>query len=169
MKVISHRPALLSRLGDLVERNVTSDLEILQTSPFPLIPFPSGFKDTPNLGSLLTESVQFKRIVNVANAAQDLTNLFILSKGIWRISWALQYFANYTALTNDGFALYLVTPAGNSYSLVEMRPTSQNVQVDGDRVISLENDTTIIRYFLATNGIGQSHLAGLTLSLAKYF
>ena len=56
MKLLSSLPALIAKITDLVDRTVTSDIEVLQQTFFPLLRFSGPVRPTPASVNVLTQS-----------------------------------------------------------------------------------------------------------------
>ena len=161
MKLLSSLPALIAKITDLVDRTVTSDIEVLQQTFFPLLRFSGPVRPTPASVNVLTQSgiVTMQGIVANGGAAQ--VTLCGLREGIWDIDVQGFYTANYQAAVTDGLEIRLVTAATTlfadlCFTMATVSPAG--AQFSRKLRVTLDRSDLALETVLSGNGVGQSHM-----------
>lgn len=169
MKLLSALPALLAKISELVDRNVTSDITVLQEADFPLLPFPFPYRIKPTFGTTLQgESTSASQAWTVANAAQQNQLLMTLSRGVYRLSFNVQYTSNYASTgMASGIYFSLTNPTLVTAPIFQLTPANTVLVAHSEIFVTVEVNTPLY-YSLAGNALGQSHTAILTANAQKY-
>ena len=72
MKLLSQLPALIAKISELVARDVTSDVEVIQTTAFPLLKFSHALRPRAPLATTLNVSAIIATDGSVANGAASV-------------------------------------------------------------------------------------------------
>ena len=169
IQLLTPLPSTIAKLGDLIERDVTSDIEINQEALFPLetIPFPIQTMVRQVTGSY-SGSFLLDRFEQITNAAA-LTGspVFTLQKGLWIVDIRYSFWCNYSDITLSGFQLGLVQPDGQFAWFVDERPRLQSVSASVRLKLSVLAPLLCV-ITVAANGIGQTETVTLNVLGNKY-
>ena len=161
MKFTSPLPAQLARVLDLVERDVTSNVDVGQETPFPLGQIPGILRQFTIGGTVsLNDSGGNSRTVQTTNGAATDTPIMTLAKGLWD----LQIFVSFSAT---------FTPAAPQPQqwIVHLFDTAKSIQSNlasgwGGAANDVQNNNFVrrvlievpleLRVTLASSGVGQT-------------
>ena len=170
MKLLSSLPALIAKITDLVDRTVTSDIEVRQEAFFPLLDLPHTLRTTPLSANVLNASGIITTEATVSNGGAFSITLCGLTVGVWEIDIQGFYTANWLGLTTDGLVIRLMAPGAVIFSnLLFLMPTVQPAGIQFSRRlrITLDRGDLTLQSFLAGNGVAQSHQFIASVSCSK--
>lgn len=172
MKVVTTRPSDIARSVDIVDRDIGSNLEILQETVFPLPPIPAPL-DLLAFGTGVVVSRSFathyyKYSENTITSSSNLN----LGKGLWRITGNISYSSNFVGVAIDsGFRLQI----GNFipvafFDLVNIQPdgTLHTRVLAFDFDLLIDRDNFVISAYMGAAGLAQYHVASLGMRGSKY-
>lgn len=167
MKLVSSLFASLGKVGDMVDPDVTSNLEIPQTVGLVIAGVPLPHRSVV-LGSSIGNSAKLANSSRVANAGQVLYTVATLQKGVWRISGGAHYYANH-AVNLVGANFVLAAGSGGAAflaTLMQFNPCNGTVVGFVDEIYTLMQDTDL-QFTLGANGVGQDHFCAFWLNAQK--
>lgn len=171
MRILSSLPAQLAKIQDLIDRDVTSDLTIHQESLIQLPIVPAALRTWSAAGQTISGSAIVTFNARVANAAQVITQVVVLVKGIWRIRMAVQYFANYVSIGAPTVIVTLnappVTPAQFFNELFRLSNSIQTITFNHEVVVALDYPLTAVECTLAANIVAQDHWVNIAFSFER--
>jgi len=172
MNLLSSFPSVLAKIGDLVERDVVSNVEVHQEALFPLLKFhhPLRVGIAPSTNLLVVSASLSAQVQQAALAAQQFVDLAVLDRGVWDIVMRTQYTANFTDFTNTGFQLMLQDMTTFSFLLLDqLVPTTQTLTVDLAKRITIDRNDLRLRFAIGLTGAAQTQGFNSVLYLGKAF
>ena len=158
----------MAKIGDLVDRNVTSDIEILQSSPFPLLQIPYPLRDLSDLtaANRLSDSFSFSYAESLTNSgATSTVSIGTLERGVWDINVQTHYVSNYSQPGVVGFAVVLANAiVANPKVLINVMPFIGSEIITNQFRISIDRAQFVLRGQLTNNGVGQTHSHATTIT-----
>lgn len=173
MNLITSIPALIAKISNLVERSVSSNIEVYQEALFPLPPVPEAFRgrdystvnpintssSEPENGTIAQSTLQSASFVNSGNFA----------RGLWRLSFNINVrtdFARDSAL----FALALTPQTGlDNTRLIWMNMArGVNVLDQFDMWVSLDDDLHHVQIIPPSTGVAETVGYSLIVRAEKY-
>jgi len=171
MKLLSALPSLVAKIGDLVQRDVTSDIEIHQEAVFPLLLMPGVKRPFSAFGltTILTDSTMFRSILSKgASLPSTVTDYLTLGKGVWDLDFVVQYTATFANPGTVGFQFFLQdTVTASILSFVNFAPVIDTLVAVVNQRITLDRSDLALRSELTATGVGQTHAFNLSVSLNK--
>src|SRR5262245_24690537 len=112
MKLLTAIPTDLAKVAELVERNVSADIEVLQQATFPLLDLPAAYRFNLASGATVraSDSSNFYLEGQVINAAALQQTFCILSRGVWDVVIQVSYSSTYRTFTTEGLVLDIFDP-----------------------------------------------------------
>lgn len=170
--MVSNIPSLLARATDVTDRDIVSQIELLQEATFPLIgvPEPMNFDQTSGLIWRTTYSFSTRDSRNNQAAATTII-VATLGRGLWRVQISGVYYANFLNEASQGFQVNIeASPGGFNTHLFHASPggTQMNVAFNQSNEMLLVTDTSRIQAILAGNAVGQIHGYNLSVQASKY-
>ena len=172
MNLLSVFPSVIGKIGDLVDRDVTSNIEVHQEALFPLMQFhhPTRVGLAPSTNLLSISAALSSHVAQPANTAQTFVDLAVLDKGVWDLVIRTQYTANFTDMTNTGWQLILQDMTTFSFLLIDqLVPTTQTLTTMLEKRITIDRNDLRLRFALGLTGVGQTQEFNSVLYLGKAF
>lgn len=156
MKLLTNFPSVLAKVSDLVERNVTSDIEVRQSTDFPLLRMPQAFRIvlTSDITTVQTDSFAADvagQVLALGTVAQRLVAK--LQRGVWFMRFNVHYQSDFTAFASAGLEMQLL-PQGRIFNVI---PFTQSIHYYTEKLFTLEADSGQIQINLAAAAAAQNH------------
>lgn len=169
MKIVSGTPSALARCHDVVDRNITSNLEVAQETIWALPAIPQILVLDSNTPAARRTSFATSTGDSRNNQAANVvfTMAQPLARGLWRIYASGSYTANYLVSGGAGLAIELSSPT-ELIALLLLQPAIATLFFHMNEEIMIDNDVTDLQVRLFGNGVGQIHSYTLGLHANKY-
>jgi len=170
VKLVTSIPATVARLGDLVERDVTSDLEIHQESILTLPPIPHEVVAPGTNAAIQRTSFAIDRFVRLINPDPLFSETFVFfGRGLWKLNFTFSHRANFEPVVRDDCSRLSLVNAALGVNVALMLPVeSGSAMISGEHTFSLPVDGYSLELFVgAPLGAGGLQRVGVCVVGSK--
>lgn len=160
MRLLTSLPAILGRISDLVDRDVTSDLTVEQTSLMQLPPIPFPYRAFSAQNPIETTHALGFNFTQAASSAAGLNNGAALAKGLWHLEFSINFRVNFV---RDS-AQFVISLTPNTFldgvhEIYALGAGSVNGYVvdSFDMWVLLEDNSNHIQYSVPSTGVGEGY------------
>lgn len=171
MKIVTNILSSLASAVDVVDRDITSNVDVQQQALFPMIAIPHENIDVA--GPVVVQRKSFRTTFAQQNTnvgAGTSSKLLLLGRGLWRLKLSLSIFTNYLAPPAPFVSSIVVGKVVGDQAALSFIPglnVAQFLTQDFD-LLALD-DLTGIWCILGGNGVGDTQNYNASIWGQKYF